>query len=107
MSRKAKGGRGRDPFKDPSPYGTYTGAPGNAEQWAGAFKERFSPEEIETYLGDRDPWAILGIEPGAPPAEIKAAYRRRAKQTHPDVNPGKDDREFKAVQAAYETLYRP
>ena len=77
MSRKAKGGRGRDPFKDPSPYGTYTGAPGNAEQWAGAFKERFSPEEIETYLGDRDPWAILGIEPGAPPAAIKAAYRRR------------------------------
>ena len=30
---------------------------------------------------------ILGIEPGAPFTEVKAAYRQLARRYHPDVNP--------------------
>lgn len=48
----------------------------------------------------------LGLEPGAGPAEIKAAYRRLAKQTHPDLggpsSATPDD--FAVVHQAYRTL---
>lgn len=36
----------------------------------------------------RDHYAILGVSPDASEAEIKAAYRERVKQCHPDLNPG-------------------
>ena len=32
-------------------------------------------------------YAMLGVQPGASRAELKAAYRERVKQHHPDVNP--------------------
>jgi hypothetical protein len=32
-----------------------------------------------------DPHAVLGVQPGASPAEVAAAYRRLAKEWHPDV----------------------
>lgn len=32
----------------------------------------------------RDDWELLGLAPGAPAADVRAAYRRLAKQTHPD-----------------------
>jgi DnaJ-class molecular chaperone len=57
----------------------------------------------------RDPYTILGLTPGAGAAEIKAAYRRLAKQHHPDAQ-GKgqaDPREqarFQEVTAAYNLL---
>mgnify|MGYP003294578175 CR=1 FL=1 len=37
----------------------------------------------------RDPYEVLGLTPGASDDEIKAAYRKLAKQYHPDTN--KDD----------------
>src|SRR5260370_29949024 len=36
----------------------------------------------------RDHYAILGVPADAGEAEIKAAYREKAKQCHPDLNPG-------------------
>ena len=36
-------------------------------------------------LGDDDPFAILGLEPSAGDAEIKAQYRNLLRETHPDV----------------------
>ena len=55
---------------------------------------------------DVDPYEVLGLEPGATHAEIRAAYLRLAKKHHPDKNPGDKTAEwiFKAVQKAYETL---
>ena len=32
-------------------------------------------------------YAMLGVQPGASRAELKAAYRERVKKHHPDVNP--------------------
>jgi curved DNA-binding protein len=53
----------------------------------------------------RDLYEILGVSRTATPEEVKRAYRRLAKQYHPDVNPGKASEEkFKEVTAAFEVL---
>jgi molecular chaperone DnaJ len=54
-------------------------------------------------------YAILGLEPGASPAEIKRAYRRLARRFHPGINPGDRAAEafFKQVAEAYATLGDP
>ena len=94
-----------NPFaSDYRPYGTYEGARGTKEDWAEAFRQRFTKEQIEAIIGSESPWAILGLEPGATPEAIKAAFRRLARETHPDLNPGIDRAAFQRVQAAYETL---
>ncbi|MCW2846253.1 MAG: Chaperone protein DnaJ [Marmoricola sp.] len=56
----------------------------------------------------QDPYAILGVSRDAEADEIKKAYRRLARQLHPDVNPDPDTQEkFKEVSAAYEVLSDP
>jgi DnaJ-class molecular chaperone len=102
MKRKAKR---PSPFsKNYAPYGRYEGPRGNADEWAKAFGERLPQAEIEEILGDDSPWGILGVKAGATQDEIKSAFFRRAKETHPDRNPGKDGSEFRKVRAAYEQL---
>jgi hypothetical protein len=55
-----------------------------------------------------DYYAELGITSGADPAMIDEAYRRRAKDLHPDRNPDAEATErFKRLSAAYETLRDP
>lgn len=53
------------------------------------------------------PHEILGVGPHASAEEVKAAYRRLAKQHHPDLNPGDPgaDERFKAINAAYEAIW--
>ena len=53
----------------------------------------------------QDHYAKLGVAPGAAPDLIKAAYRKRAAQYHPDKNPSPDAAaRFREVQEAYEIL---
>lgn len=54
----------------------------------------------------RDLYEILGVSRTASTEEIKKAYRRLAKQYHPDVNPGNRaaEEKFKEVTAAFEVL---
>ncbi len=60
-------------------------------------------------MSSKDPYEILGVSRTASPDEIKRAYRRLAKEHHPDRNPGDPaaERRFKEVQAAYEVLGDP
>jgi molecular chaperone DnaJ len=56
----------------------------------------------------RDFYAILGVSRSAEASEIKKAYRRLAKQYHPDSNPGQDTTEkFQEINRAYEVLNNP
>jgi molecular chaperone DnaJ len=56
----------------------------------------------------RDYYAILGVPRTASADEIKKAYRQKARQLHPDVNPSAEAHEqFTDVTAAYEVLSDP
>src|SRR3954465_10200216 len=52
-----------------------------------------------------DPYAILGVDPGAPPSELTAAYREQAKRWRPDRNgDAESERRMAQVNAAYDLL---
>ncbi len=57
-------------------------------------------------MAPRDLYAILGVKKNASPQEIKKAYRKIARKTHPDVKPGDEaaERRFKEATAAFEVL---
>src|SRR6185437_4241681 len=52
------------------------------------------------------PYEVLGVKPDASVDQIRKAYRKLAKELHPDLNPGKPEAEarFTAVTAASDLL---
>ncbi|MFM6973622.1 MAG: molecular chaperone DnaJ, partial [Agromyces sp.] len=56
----------------------------------------------------RDPYEVLGVSRDAGEADVKKAFRRLARELHPDVNPSEDAAErFKDVTHAYDVLSNP
>ena len=54
----------------------------------------------------RDYYGLLGVSRNASDTEIKRAYRKLARELHPDINPDEGER-FKEISAAYEVLMDP
>lgn len=56
-----------------------------------------------------DLYVVIGVSPFAPPDQIQRAYRARAKQVHPDVNPANPEAvaRFQALNEAYDLLSDP
>ena len=52
---------------------------------------------------EKDYYKILGVSSTATDKEITSAYRKLAKQYHPDTNPGPEET-FKEISAAYDVL---
>jgi len=54
----------------------------------------------------RDPYSVLGVSKSATQKDIKSAYRKLAKEFHPDANPGNDKiaDKFKEISSAYNII---
>src|ERR1700724_2888327 len=55
---------------------------------------------------EKDYYKVLGVSETASDKEITKAYRKLAKQFHPDANPGAEDR-FKEISAAHDVVGDP
>jgi DnaJ domain len=78
----------KDPPKDP-PRGSYEWAQQRGKQAEERNNQRRAAElEAKSKTRSGKTWhETLGVSASATPAEIKAAYRKKSKEVHPDVNP--------------------
>ncbi|MGQ0742478.1 MAG: molecular chaperone DnaJ [Alphaproteobacteria bacterium] len=57
-------------------------------------------------MSKRDYYEVLGVARGCSPEDVKAAFRKLAKEHHPDANPGDNgcEHKFKEINEAYDVL---
>ena len=55
-------------------------------------------------MGPVDPYAVLGVAPGASPEQVAAAYRELAKAWHPDRRGSDGEDRMAEINVAYELL---
>lgn len=65
--------------------------------------------EVKREWFDKDYYHVLGVASSASEKEIQQAYRKLARELHPDANPGdgKAEDQFKEISAAYEVIGEP
>ena len=112
ISREAAAGnlgsRERSAGFDPGPFGGRAGAGADARERARRTRRnrrraRGSREPNQPTLQPSEARRILEVDASANEDEVKAAYRRKAKEHHPDTDSG-DEETFKKVSRAYEAL---
>lgn len=83
-------------------YKTHDGPLGSPSEWREAFFERMGIDEALEILGDNDPLTLFGLKSNATWDEVVKAYRRKAKECHPDKGGTKEM--MQKVNAAFEVL---
>ncbi|CAE7379630.1 Dnaja4 [Symbiodinium natans] len=81
-------------------YG-YSGFHGFPHDAWGSSNRAASPDEEPP---GSEHYQVLGLRPGAPPPEVRKAYRQLALKLHPDKQTRDDGAHFKKVTAAYKAL---
>ena len=68
-----------------------------------------SSKQAEYKMAKRDYYEVLGVGKNADDKELKSAFRKMAKQYHPDANPDDStaEQKFKEASEAYEVLKEP
>lgn len=96
---RERGGFGAGPRDDWIPPGDRRRRAGGRDRRA---RERYRPRTTAEPT-DAEAYRTLDLEVGADEAAVRAAYRERVKEVHPD-RPGGDKEAFKRVTDAYERL---
>ena len=109
QARQRAEGRTRGPFASGAGPGPDWTPPGGRQRWEGRARQasagRNAGAPRQNGMTDARAYRILGVERGASEKAVKRAYRKRAKETHPDREDG-DEAAFKKVTAAYDHLTR-